>query len=225
MSIVEKARFLQQPYYPIIWMPGRHVQTIAGAIFADLSWMFRRPVVYEREGVRAWDGSELHLDWYSEGIVAIVWRSRGAMWGGALRAREPKHNDPCASAASSLVPHSRYTNDSEAIADSPYGDGLSNRSFFRRVATHVGLLKDVSRAHLGSRGALLSEEDRELKRLATMGVAREKFTGEKEVRKWGREEEREEGRPPATVQPLSSCLLSCATTERLRALDEELLIS
>ena len=140
-------------------------------------------------------------------------------------AREPKRNDPCASAASSLVPHSRYTNDSEAIADSPYGDGLSNRSFFRRVATHVGLLKDVSRAHLGSRGALLSEEDRELKRLATMGVAREKFTGEKEVRKWGREEEREEGRPPATVQPLSSCLLSCATTERLRALDEELLIS
>lgn len=95
VSIVEKARFLQQPYYPIIWMPGRHVQTIAGAIFADLSWMFRRPVVYEREGVRAWDGSELHLDWYSEGIVAIVWRSRGAMWGGALRARAQTQRSLC----------------------------------------------------------------------------------------------------------------------------------
>lgn len=36
---------------------------VAGAVLADLCWFFRRPVEYEREGVAAFDGSTLHLDW------------------------------------------------------------------------------------------------------------------------------------------------------------------
>jgi predicted alpha/beta-fold hydrolase len=64
VSIVEKAKLLRRPFYPILWMSNRHLQTVAGSIFADLFWMFRPPVIYQREEVHAHDGSKLFLDWF-----------------------------------------------------------------------------------------------------------------------------------------------------------------
>ena len=44
---------------------------VAGSIMADLCWLFRRPVEYEREGIPAFDGSTLHLDWYRSAAVHL----------------------------------------------------------------------------------------------------------------------------------------------------------
>jgi len=65
VSIMEKARLLRRPFWPLFWMTNRHLQTVVGSIAGDLYWMFRKPVTYDRQEVTAFDGSSLQLDWYA----------------------------------------------------------------------------------------------------------------------------------------------------------------
>ena len=37
VSIVEKAQLMRRRFYPIFWMTNRHLQTVLGAIAADLT--------------------------------------------------------------------------------------------------------------------------------------------------------------------------------------------